>query len=342
MPFAQHFELHLRNLAAVTPELKLPAAWLSIGASLIIYTVNLIAAATAATVSPASRPEMELMARQPLFAAGAAALFLFGLVADAFLLLRVAEARSLPAARRKPVLKVGAKPWDIPELAQVALTLLAVFLGSSLVFWLVVRLMKLNEAAATPWLVLMELLLRIAALAGIVVYLRRRRAECSQAFGLRAELPPSAMLTGALFYVASIPPVILVSLVWGRICRAVGIEPAPQQVAELLVSSRSVIGLGLLVALTVAVAPLFEEVFFRGFAYPALKQRLGVWRALLIVSAVFALIHLHVPSFAPLLALAVGFALAYEWTGSLVAPVTMHVLFNAGNVAMLLYLRAHP
>jgi membrane protease YdiL (CAAX protease family) len=59
------------------------------------------------------------------------------------------------------------------------------------------------------------------------------------------------------------------------------------------------------------------------------------------VSAAFAVTHLHVPSLGPLFALAVGLGLSYELTGSLLVPITMHALFNATNVAVLLYVRAH-
>ena len=89
------------------------------------------------------------------------------------------------------------------------------------------------------------------------------------------------------------------------------------------------------------VAPLFEELFFRGIAYPILKQRFGAAAALVTVSVVFALIHWHLPSMAPLFALSLGLGIAYEITGSLLTPITMHALFNAANVAMLLYVRAH-
>ena len=98
----------------------------------------------------------------------------------------------------------------------------------------------------------------------------------------------------------------------------------------------------LIAAFAITVAPVFEEFVFRGFAYPVLKQRWGTWRALLVVSAVFAAIHFHLPSLGPLFALALGLGLVYELSGSLLAPITMHVLFNAANVAMVLYVRAHP
>ena len=105
--------------------------------------------------------------------------------------------------------------------------------------------------------------------------------------------------------------------------------------------SGSVAVVALITVFAIAIAPVFEEFLFRGFAYPVLKQRWGASKALVVVSAAFAAIHLHLPSLGPLFALAVGLGLAYELTGSLLAPITMHVLFNAANVLMILYVRAH-
>jgi membrane protease YdiL (CAAX protease family) len=49
----------------------------------------------------------------------------------------------------------------------------------------------------------------------------------------------------------------------------------------------------------------------------------------LIVSALlFAAVHAHLPSFAPLFVLAACFTLAYEWSGSLLVSMTMHAIFN--------------
>jgi membrane protease YdiL (CAAX protease family) len=76
--------------------------------------------------------------------------------------------------------------------------------------------------------------------------------------------------------------------------------------------------------------------------YPALKQRFGVWRALSLVSLLFALSHAHLPSLLPLFILALGLGLAYEFTGSLLVPTGMHALFNALMVVKLIFDRAHP
>ena len=42
----------------------------------------------------------------------------------------------------------------------------------------------------------------------------------------------------------------------------------------------------------------------------------------------FAGVHVHLPSFGPLFVLGGCLTLAYEWSGSILVPMTMHALFN--------------
>jgi membrane protease YdiL (CAAX protease family) len=97
-----------------------------------------------------------------------------------------------------------------------------------------------------------------------------------------------------------------------------------------------------LVFVAVTVAPLVEEMLFRGVALPILERDFGTRAAVLLVSAVFAAIHFHLPSMAPLLVIAAGFAVAYVRTGSLLVSITMHALFNGVNILMLFVLRDVP
>ena len=87
------------------------------------------------------------------------------------------------------------------------------------------------------------------------------------------------------------------------------------------------------------VAPVFEECVFRGIALPLLARALGVGPAVFLSSLLFASIHFHMASMAPLLVIAVAFALAYIYSGSLWVPITMHATFNAVNLALLLVIR---
>lgn len=85
---------------------------------------------------------------------------------------------------------------------------------------------------------------------------------------------------------------------------------------------------GFTVFMAVGVAPMVEELFFRGYAYPVLKARVGrhaVWMS----SLLFAGVHMYLINFLPVFL--IGFLLArlYERTGSLAIPIVAHATANA-------------
>jgi membrane protease YdiL (CAAX protease family) len=90
--------------------------------------------------------------------------------------------------------------------------------------------------------------------------------------------------------------------------------------------------------LVVIVAPLLEEVMYRGILQRTLVGiGMGRWPAILMVSVIFALMHVGVArwhALAALLVLSVGLGWVYEKTGRLSAAISMHVLFNAANLGL--------
>lgn len=76
------------------------------------------------------------------------------------------------------------------------------------------------------------------------------------------------------------------------------------------------------------VAPLTEELFFRGILYRTLKSLLDAGPAMLVTSLAFAFAHLNLLAFAPLFALSFFLILSYERTGHLAVPILYHACFN--------------
>ena len=96
----------------------------------------------------------------------------------------------------------------------------------------------------------------------------------------------------------------------------------------------------------VTVAPLMEELFFRGFLYPALARPLGITASVLITSAAFALIHASqlAAAWAPLLLLfLVGLVLTMVRmrTGSVVPGFLLHAAYNFTLFAELFFQTGH-
>jgi membrane protease YdiL (CAAX protease family) len=90
-------------------------------------------------------------------------------------------------------------------------------------------------------------------------------------------------------------------------------------------------------AAAVIMAPLGEEFLFRGYFYPVGKRFFGAAPSAVLTAVIFALLHANVVSFAGLFLLALCWALAYEHTGSLLVPITMHASFNAMNLTALFF-----
>jgi membrane protease YdiL (CAAX protease family) len=90
--------------------------------------------------------------------------------------------------------------------------------------------------------------------------------------------------------------------------------------------------------LTVVIAaPLGEELFFRGFALPALRKSWGVTAAVLVTGALFSILHMDPVGFLGLMEIGVMLAALRIWSGSLFAAMLGHAVNNgiAGGAFML-------
>ncbi len=84
-------------------------------------------------------------------------------------------------------------------------------------------------------------------------------------------------------------------------------------------------------------APVAEELFFRGFLYTALRQRFGIAAAVTISSAVFAVGHIDALGVvAASFIMGIALALAYEYTRSLWVAIAIHA-FNNSLATILAY-----
>lgn len=77
------------------------------------------------------------------------------------------------------------------------------------------------------------------------------------------------------------------------------------------------------------VAPLVEEIFFRGFLFQGFRQRYGWVPAMLISSAIFAAAHLDPVAFIPTFLLGAVLAYVYHRSNSVWPGVILHFLVNA-------------
>lgn len=83
-------------------------------------------------------------------------------------------------------------------------------------------------------------------------------------------------------------------------------------------------------------APICEEILFRGFLYTALRRYWGILPSMLLSAALFAGIHLDAGGFLPLMTLGLLFAFTLERTRSILPCIIAHGLWNSGTFTMVL------
>jgi membrane protease YdiL (CAAX protease family) len=116
---------------------------------------------------------------------------------------------------------------------------------------------------------------------------------------------------------------------------ALGIEP------DLGAAERALAMLDpwLLVVPIVIIAPIAEELFFRGVVFNALRREATRRWAYLGSALLFSVIHLSPVTLLPIFLLGLVLARVYERTGSLLAPIVLHATFNGLSVTLALLAR---
>jgi uncharacterized protein len=176
--------------------------------------------------------------------------------------------------------------------------------------------------------------LTIGLLLALVGFLRLRRFDLNSLGGFSRIGFFRTWVTGAILMLAAYPLIFLADVVTQRLLRS---PPQKQAIVEMFSESSTIEQRILIIVLAVSLAPLAEEFIFRFFLYGVAKRYFGRVAAVLASALLFAAVHGHLPSFAPLFVLGSCFAIAYEWSGSILVPMTMHALFNAITLTALAF-----
>ena len=181
-----------------------------------------------------------------------------------------------------------------------------------------------------------------AALAWVHSFLREHATGWRDGFGLSLLVPRHWAKGAVLTLLGLLPTLALLGKGSEWVLRHLGVKVEMQAAVLMLQNHPSALhllgfGIG-----AILLAPVAEEVLFRGIIYPVLKQTgfpaLAWWGS----SLIFAGIHLNLMAFIPMTVLALVLARLYERTGNLLAPILVHVLFNATNFTLALFIEAPP
>jgi membrane protease YdiL (CAAX protease family) len=140
--------------------------------------------------------------------------------------------------------------------------------------------------------------------------------------------------TGAILLFFAYPLILLSDTITQRLFES---GSSKQNIVEFFSGSRTIEQRMMIIVFAVAIAPVVEEFLFRFFIYGVLKRYFGRLLGVIFSALLFAAAHAHLPSFTPLFVLGSCFAIAYEWSGSILVAMTMHSLFNSLTLTALAF-----
>lgn len=175
---------------------------------------------------------------------------------------------------------------------------------------------------------------------GLITYSTKKQLE-------NRKPPRTALISIGMaffFLLATWPVIILCTLIinWATILfTGQPLDPIAHQTLGLLQSQPEMNRWVFLVILAVVIgAPVIEEIVYRGTIQALIRSStISPWPSILITATIFSLVHYRVtiPAALPgLFILGLGLGIAYDYTGRIITPIIMHLLFNLANIIMAL------
>jgi membrane protease YdiL (CAAX protease family) len=186
---------------------------------------------------------------------------------------------------------------------------------------------KLTSSHTPPGLVIADTAVQDIAFVLAALYCAHLggRAVRSWQFGLRR--PAVGWWTAGRLVVLLLLVFVVLSVVWSEV-----LHPEEEKLLEQLGSNEGAVLLVLSAALTCVVAPICEEILFRGYIFTALRNWRGTMPAAVITALLFGGVHVGsapVLDLVPLAGLGFGLCLLYRYTGSLYPAIVAHSLNNS-------------
>jgi membrane protease YdiL (CAAX protease family) len=169
----------------------------------------------------------------------------------------------------------------------------------------------------------------------VILFTREHGLHWREAFGLDIARN-QAVLYGLSFAGLFLPLAWVLQRVSVEILHLIpGIDPKEQDAVQTLRMAGNWDQRVILAVVTIAFAPVAEELLFRGVLYRWIRQfgfpKLALW----VTSLLFSAVHFNVATFVPLAVFSLGLTLLYQRQGNLLAPITAHACFNALNFSLL-------
>lgn len=234
-------------------------------------------------------------------------------------------------------------PWDLMDTVKVfAFYLLAMTLGSAILIFGFRKFFgqDVNAVFGENAVVLTIVMLTNGLSCLYILYIVNvRLGQPVAALGMSLSDWKRNLFLGLSRYAVILPIILVAGFLVELATKNAGVTPEHQAVVQRFLEERSYLGILAIIAFGALIGPVTEEVLFRGFLQPALKEIMGGMKAILLTSFFFALIHFNLYIFIQIFILGLLLGYLYEKTGTLVAPLSVHILHNSVSLCVLLWIK---
>jgi membrane protease YdiL (CAAX protease family) len=230
------------------------------------------------------------------------------------------------------------RPWDLESVLRLLFGVFVSLFIALLLALIISAVAKDLPDAQQKFLrsIANTLTFQCAVIALTHQFLRANGVRWGEFMGWTTPNAGRAALAGIMVAILALPFILLLNNLSGEAITQISGEPPLQPAIQILDVARSLPQQIAFALSTMVLAPLAEEILFRGVLYRTVQQ-LGFPRlALFGTSFVFALIHGSMMTLLPLTVLAIALCKLYDRTGRLLAPVLAHATFNAINFILFL------
>ena len=236
--------------------------------------------------------------------------------------------------------KIDNKHWNLRDVFKVFLFYLVMMFAGIPVFLKIVKQISGLDLVETfgqnTILLSLSLVVNILTCLYIFNIVRTGYGLPVVSLGLTIRNWKSDVKTGLKHYLIILPVIIAAGFILDIVLRTFGIEPEQQDIINNILNEDSLGVLAFMAFFGMLAAPIVEELLFRGFLQSAVRITCGKMQTVLISGFVFALIHGNAYVFLQIFILGLLLAYLFEITGSLVAPITVHVCHNTITLVFLI------
>jgi membrane protease YdiL (CAAX protease family) len=179
----------------------------------------------------------------------------------------------------------------------------------------------------------------VIAIAVILYCVLVKYKEKLSSLGIASQGFYKNVVTGLIAYVFILPILILVLILSMMLLDAIGYKFPAQPVFDMFLEEKRSNVILFLTIFVAMLGPIIEEIFFRGFLYSALRKHFGVLSGVLVSAVLFSMLHTNIASFIPIMILGALMAFLYETTGSLIAPIVVHIFHNSIIVGFVFFIK---